>query len=111
MGKELAKISSIHLGMGGYQDAMFGVSIGFSGKGWGVADFRGTWGTDTKVTKNTKWTEAERSKHFADVMRDINKWIQQAKVQHLDQLKGIPVEVEFDDSRTLKSWRILEEVL
>jgi hypothetical protein len=108
--KVLMKIESIKFGYGGYQDAMFGLSISLSGSGSGVGDFKGTWGIDTECGDRCKWTEKDREKQFADSVRFLNKILLDAKKRTLDQLKGVPVEVEFENS-TLKSWRILTEVI
>lgn len=93
----IGKIESIKLGFGGYQDAMFGVSVTLSGKGWSVGDFKGTWGHEPD--KFCKWTAEDQSKVFAETTLD-----------DIGRLKGKPIEAEFEDGR-LKSWRILTEVL
>jgi hypothetical protein len=108
--KELGKIESVSFGYGGYQGVMFGMSLTFEGKGWGVSTFDGFWGPDIEVSGHTKWTEADRSKHYDEVMRKVAATLKQAKVKSVDDLKGIPVEVTFDQG-TLVGWRILEEVL
>ena len=105
--KELGKIQGISLGMGGYQDAMFGVSITLGGKGWGVGDFKGTWATHDK---HCHWTVADQKKIFADTMVWLRDTIQKAGVNKLADLKGVPVEVTFDGN-ALHSWRVLEEVV
>jgi hypothetical protein len=110
-GKQIGKIEWCAFGVGGYQDAQFGVSFTFSGKGWGVGGwFIGGWGTDTKVGPNTKWTEEDRTRSLADTMRFVDNTLRAAKVSSFDKLKNIPVEVTFEDN-VIKSWRILEEVL
>jgi hypothetical protein len=43
-------------------------------------------------------------------MRYVSKLLKEAKVDSVDKLKGKPVEVTFEGN-TLKSWRILTEVL
>lgn len=108
--KELGKITSFKLGYGGYQDAMFGVSIGLGGSSWGVGDFKGAWSLDITVDKYTKWTEKDRDSEFAKAMRFINETLKKAHKTDIGQLVGVPVEVTFDGN-CLKSWRILEEVL
>lgn len=110
--KEIGKITSIAFGDGGYQDAMFGISIGLGSdkNKWGCGDFRGVWGFHIKPDKSSKWTEKDREKQAADTMRFIADLLEKAKVSDIYKLVGIPVEVEFE-SNTRKSWRILEEVL
>ena len=49
-------------------------------------------------------------KQFIDTINLISKLLTEAKVNSIDQLKGKPVEVEFEGN-TLKGWRILKEVL
>ena len=108
--KEIGKIKSIAFGWGGYQDAMIGVSVdlGSDKDSWGVGDFRGAWGT--KVDKYTKWTDEERLIELGKTCMWVKGLLSDAKVQTLDKLKGTPVEVTFEGN-TLKSWRILTEVI
>jgi len=110
METRLGRISHIEFGFGGYQDAQIGLSITISGDGWGVADFRGDWGQGTKVGPHTKWTDAERDQRYADTVKYINGLLVDAKVRSVSDLRGKPVEVTLE-SNTLKSWRILTEVL
>jgi len=107
---KLGKIKDISFGYGGYQDAMFGLSITLSGVGWGVGDFKGVWSLDITVSEYTEWTEEDRDKDFARVCRFTNRLLQEAKKRTIDELKNIPVEVTFDGN-TLKSWRILTEII
>lgn len=111
MEKKLGKIESVKFGLGGYQEAMLGLSVTLSGEGWGVGDFKGNWDAETiKVSEYTKWTETDRDKGYSDTMRFLSKLLKEAKVSSVDKLKGIPVEVTFDGN-LLKEWRILTEVL
>lgn len=107
----LGKIESATFGIGGYQEASIGLSIGlaFDG-GTHCGDFKGFWSTDIKVTEHTKWTEADRSKSFDDVVRFLDKILRESKKRHVGELVGVPVEVTCE-GMTLKSWRILTEVL
>lgn len=95
MEKMLGKILSVGYGFGGYQEAMFGLSVSLGNDGWGVCDFIGDW-----VKNDT---------HLEHVRR-ISEILEQAKVRTVDQLKDIPVEVTFHHN-TLVEWRILTEVL
>lgn len=108
--KKIGKIKSISFGMGGYQDACLGVSVslGSEKECWGVGDFRGTWADGP--SQYAKWTVEDQSKTWAEMVRWVAGLLKSAKVSSLDKLKGIPVEVEFE-GLSLKSWRILEEVL
>ncbi len=105
--KELGKIMGISFGFGGYDDAMFGASFSLGGSGWGVGDFNGTW---AEWSKHCKWTKADQAKHFADTTLFLRDLCKQANVKDVAKLKGVPVEVTFEDN-ALKSWRILKEVL
>ena len=107
-GKYLGKIESVRLGNGGYQDAMFGLSLTFV-FGCAISTFNGTWGLDISC-ENARWTEDDRDREFAATMRLINQTMRDAKVKELSELKGIPVEVTIE-RWALKSWRVLTEVL
>jgi len=109
--KELGKISSVHFGLGGYQDAMLGLHLCFEGSGWGVCTNIDAWDVNkNKWSEHCKWTEGDRSQSYDEIMRKLSDYLKEAKVQHVEQLKNIPVEVTFE-SNTIKSWRILTEVL
>lgn len=56
--KELGKIKSASFGMGGYQEAMIGLTLTFGGASWGVSTFLGGWGIER--SDYCKWTEADR---------------------------------------------------
>jgi len=104
----LGKISHAKLGFGGYQDAQFGLSLTFSGDGWGCGTFYGTW---AERSAGAKWTMESQSERFADVMYKLRDLMIDAKVTDVRGLVGIPVECTFDDARSLSDWRILKEVL
>ena len=107
--KELGKISHVSFGLGGYQDAMIGISFGLGGNsGWGVSDFWGVWSIDR--SEHAKWTEQDRITDAGKMVMRINDLLSQAKISDVSQLEGIPVEVTFEGN-TLKGWRILTEVL
>lgn len=107
----LGKIDYVSFGHGGYQDAQFGISFGFSFDGCGVSDFWGFWDYELiKHSEHCKWTEEERAKKASELLPKISKLLKQAKVRNVQDLKGKPVEITFEGD-TLKSWRILEEVL
>jgi len=108
MRKELGKIKKFDVGLGGYDGAMFGLSVTLGGAGWGVGDFDGTW--SNKPDERCKWTEAEQTKLWGDMCRRIASLMSQAKVTTCAEMVGIPVEVKFDGN-ALHSWRILVEVL
>ena len=111
MEKRLGKITSVNFGLGGYQDAMLGLTIGLGNGSWGVSDFKGTWDAETiERDEYTKWTEEDRTKGYDETMRYLSKLFKDAKVSCVYKLKNIPVEVTFDGN-LLKEWRILTEVL
>lgn len=107
--KELMKISNVSFGSGGY--AQFGLFLDFSSKSSGVsASIVGGWDYSIKVDKYTQWTEEDRSRDMAKMCRTISQILSDAKVNSIDKLKGIPVEVIFHQN-TIQSFRILDEVL
>jgi hypothetical protein len=85
--KQLGKIQKVYIGLGGYQECQYGISFTFGSE-------KDCWGVDT--FENTE---------------KVEQYLKEAKVTDVNNLKNIPVECEFDESRTLKSWRILTEVL
>jgi len=105
---KLGKIQSVKFGSGGYDDAMFGISFTLGGDSWGVGDFKGQWSGDP--IRGAEWTKEDRQERFGEIMVWIMELMATAKVNDITRLAGIPVEVTFDGN-TLKSWRILTEVL
>jgi hypothetical protein len=112
--KKLGKIESVKFGHVGYQDAMLGLDLTFSfnGGGIGTGGLKGlTWDPELiECTKYSKWTEEDRDFHFAEHMRYISKLLNDAKVNDVYKLKGIPVEITIEN-RTFKDFRVLTEVL
>ena len=107
--KRIGKIYSIKFGKGGYQEACLGVTVDLrSENGWGVEDFNGTWGG--APSPGAQWTVEDQTKRWGEMVRWIADLLKKSKKESIDQLKGVPVEVEFEGMK-LKSWRILEEVL
>lgn len=108
MRTELGKIKSATFGCGGYQDAQFGLSLGFGGDAWGVCAFEGTWADPP--SEHAKWTETEQSACFAKCVRLLRDTLRDANKQDVSQLVGVPVEVTFNGN-VIFSWRISKEVL
>jgi len=117
MGRVLGKIQKVSFGRGGYQGAMIGLNLQFTFPGGVCGNENPTcWDPATvRRSDNTKWTEAERGAELEKILRRLSETLHQAKVRHVADLEGIPVELTFEgESRagaTLESWRILEEVL
>lgn len=111
METKLGKIENVKFGIGGYQDAMIGLHVTLSNNSWGVGDSNSAWDAESvKWTENCKWTEDDRNKQYSDILRFVSKLLKEAKVDSVDKLKGIPVEVTFDGNKLI-GWRVLTEVL
>ena len=111
MEKRLGKIQSARFGHGGYQDGCIGLVVTLGDGTWGVGDFKGTWDPElVKCSEHSKWTEEDRTKNIDEAVRYISKLLKDAKVDSVDKLKNIPVEVTFDGN-VIKEWRILTEVI
>ena len=110
--KRLAKITSAYVGLGGYQGVQFGFYLNFGGDGWGCGSPGGAcWDpASMKRDNNCEWTEEGRDKSLAKLCREISKTLNEAKVDRVQKLVGIPVELTLENFG-LKSWRILTEVL
>lgn len=106
----IGKIETVRVGMGGYDDAMFGVSFTLCSikDCWSIGDFKGTWASPPD--KYANWTVDDQTKHWGNVMREMADLLKQASVSDIQQLVGKPVEVSIENGR-LKSWRLLTEAL
>lgn len=98
--KILGKLTNVKFGSGGYDGAMFGLTVTLEMGHSSCMDFIGVW-------KHPN--EAQRPAH-ADTMMSLIELMEQARVDEVHELEGIPVEVTMDGS-VMKSWRVLEEVL
>ena len=112
MDRKLMKISSVKFGLGGYQGAMIGLHLQFSGGSYGVGDsYKAFWDAETiECSTISKWSEQDRDAAYSKLVRAVSKILNDAKVSSVDELKGKPVEVVFDRNM-LKYWRILTELL
>ena len=110
MKKQLAKISSIKFGYGGYQGAMFGLSITFSGGGLEISTFEGSWPKTMKRPEDAKWSEQDRDDELLKAVILLNTTLKDAKKEHMNQLVDVPVECILEN-RMLRSWRVLTEVI
>lgn len=108
MEKQLGKITRAEFGFGGYQEVQLGFSFSLGSDGWVTGDFWGYWACDPG--QGTQWTDAHRRLELGNTAMRVKDLLAAAKVQHLHQLVGVPVEVTFDGLK-LSSWRILTEVL
>jgi hypothetical protein len=102
----LGKIEKITIGVGGYQDAMFGVTFNLSSQQGSCVDFWGWFTTEPC----TKWTEEDRIKKMGESFWKLYGIMRDAKVNDTMDLVGKPIEIVFENGR-LSSWRILKEVL
>lgn len=99
--KRLGKIASVKFGAGGYQDAMFGLTVGLEfDHGDSCVDFKGGYLPDSPDSETI----------FVCRILEVADILKQAKVDDIGRLRGIPIEAEFDGN-ALKSWRVLTEVL
>jgi hypothetical protein len=104
----LGKIQHARFGLGGYQDCQIGLSLTFSGQGWGCNWFVGAWATSR--SEYTKWSEEDRLRDAGQAAMKLVEILNKTKKGDVSQLVGVPVEVTFEGN-VLKDWRVLEEVL
>lgn len=106
----IGKIQSVRFGMGGYQDAQFGLSLtlGSDKENWGVGTFAGFWSMEP--SSGAQWTADDQKGHLGAMCLSVIGWMNDAKVTDVAQLRGVPVEVTLVGGM-LKSWRVLTEVI
>ena len=109
--KELGKIEKCTFGFGGYQDRSIGLHITLSMGNSKSSTSKAAWDANrVKPNENSSWTEADRNQYYAEIVRYISDLLAAAKVESVDQLEGVPIEITFN-GLMLKKWRILTEVL
>ena len=109
-GTFLGKIESIKFGLSDSRIGLF-YTLTFNNS-CGTSSSDTVWDPEQiEVTEGTKWTENDRDMKLAELMRYISKLLADAKVNDINKLAGKPIEVTIDEFNSLKSWRILTEVL
>jgi len=109
-GTFLGKIESIKFGLNNSRIGLF-YTLSFNSC-TEVQSSNDVWDPEqVKVTEGTKWTENDRDMELVQLMRYISKLLSEAKVDDITKLAGKPVEVTINEFNSLKSWRILTEVL
>jgi hypothetical protein len=103
----LGKITAATFGVGGYDDAMIGLSLTFEADRGAVSQFRGTWAT---WSERCQWTEADQTQSWGDTVRFLAKILKESRRKSVSDLVGVPVELTFDGN-SLADWRVLTEVL
>lgn len=108
-GKILGKISFAEFGFLPDRPYLMGLYLGFHlGDGSGVYDGGRHL---VNVSEACKWgSSEERNYRIAKTIDRIRDILKDAKVSHVSQLVGIPVEVELEEN-CFKDFRILTEVL
>ena len=93
-------------------EGLIGLQLTLTGRNWGSVDtsyatldlnkhpVRDGIGDDTQT----------RLSKYALVLKNISDLLHKAKVHSVKDLEGTPVEIMFEN-KTLKNWRVLEEVL
>lgn len=106
----LGKIQNIRFGLGGYDDAMLGISftLGSDKECWGTHEFIGTW--VSPPSEHANWTIESQTKLWGEMVRHIGSLLNDAKVGDIQKLIGKPIEAIFKDN-TLKEWRLLTETI
>ena len=95
----------------GLLDRQIGLHLTFScSDGSGMCDSLSMWDTSIKVTQSTMWTEEDRDRQYVSIVRRVSDVLMQAKKTDVSKLVGTPVELTIEDN-TLRSWRVLTEVI
>jgi len=103
--KELGKIESVEFGRHPDRPFLFGLQLTFKMEGAGVQGFY-----TVNLSEDCKWEIADRSLTIVEMVEFVDSTLENAKVNHVSELKNIPVEITFNGN-CFKSFRILTEVL
>lgn len=108
----LGKIKSVRVGLGNYQECMYGYYFTLGTDASSVNTSWCTWDPATIVRSDyCNWTEADRDTELAMNDRKMSQLLKDAKVDNVNDLIGIPVVITFAGDNVLRKWRILKEVL
>lgn len=117
--KKLGKIESVTFGrVCGRSEEALGLQLRFSGAGWGVGtDHIIAPITDHDLDNRPEWNDDDDSGRLAlaDLVHKFQvvslvKMMREAKVRDITQLKGVPVEITFEN-KVFRMCRVLTEVL
>lgn len=109
--KKIGKIENACFGISGYQEGQLGLHLEFTSGSYGMGTSKATWDAERiSQSKHCKWSEQDRSIEYDEIMRFLSKTLNDANVNFVHELKGKAVELTIEGN-TLKSWRILTEVL
>jgi len=111
MNKKLGKISNAKFGRVYDKEFIFGLLLDFGGDGWGISATSHA----INMCEDCKWKNPEqRFEAIEKIMTFTYDLLEEAGVHSVNELIGIPVEVEFEDGEwgtKFKEFRILKEVL
>jgi hypothetical protein len=107
--KYLGKITSATFGI--HDDYMFGCVFWFSMSGGSLVVCSGTKYLVDRENLFFGDNMTAANEEFMEIIADVDEILKCAKVDTIDKLVGIPVEVTIDDNRSFQDFRILEEVL
>jgi hypothetical protein len=106
--KELGKIISAEFGVIPDYPWQIGLKLNFKFQGGAIGD--GGRYTEN-ISEACKWnSEEQKCKAYEKVLKNIADILKKAKVNHISELVGKPVEVTIEGN-LFKDFRILEEVL
>jgi hypothetical protein len=106
--KELGKIETVSFGI---RDGRLGLHLEFTFGAKGCIWSEWTWDfVSVERTNNAQWTELEREQRAVELMKKISRYLNEAKVTSISDLKNIPVECSFLGNM-MRSWRVLKEVI
>jgi hypothetical protein len=104
-GKFLGKITKARFGYV-HEGFLFGLQVDISFDG-----YASTQAYSMNVSKNCKYESVtQRKEHCEGLVDNVADTLKKAKVDFVDELEGMPIEVTCVGS-AIKEWRILEEVL
>lgn len=105
--KHLGKINYAEFGLVKDYPFLIGLQLGFSMNGTGVID-GGKY--TVNISPECKWKDRNREETITRSVEDVERILKDAKVHHVSQLIGKPVEITIID-KCFHDFRILTEVL
>lgn len=105
--KELGKITFAEFGTIRDYPFLIGLQLGFRMDGSSVMD-GGKY--TVNISPECKWKDLNREATFTKSIEEVNRILEDAKVNYVSELLNKPVEVTMENN-TFKDFRILKEVL
>jgi hypothetical protein len=106
MTSEIGIIKTAKFGLGGGDNALFGLFLEFETETW-EAQYNAT---TQAPGRNTFLTEQEMFTELTDICRFLSKNLRDAGIKYVHELEGKSVNIHYTE-RTIQSWEYVKKIM